>query len=117
LGIVQSVSINKNPDSTGLSVNGYPLSINVTINIEDLCHTMVTTGMDQPAFFLNNHTMFDYIAQCTGVDKYRTNSAARMVTRLALAASYGENVFYNIGSALANDVTTYVNKHTRVSDL
>lgn len=117
LGIVQSVSVNKNPDSTGLSVNGYPLSINVTITIEDLCHTMVTTGMDQPAFFLNNHTMFDYIAQCTGVDKYRTNSAARMVTRLALSASYGENVFYNLGSALANDITTLVNKHTRISDL
>jgi hypothetical protein len=117
LGIVQSVSVQKNPDSTGLSVNGYPLSINVSIQIEDLCHTLVTTGMDKPAFFLNNHTMFDYIAQCTGVDKYRTNSAARMVTRLALAASYGENVFYNLGSALANDITTLVNKHTRISDL
>ena len=117
LGIVQSVSVQKNPDSTGLSVNGYPLSINVSINVEDLCHTMVTTGMDRPAFFLNNHTMFDYIAQCTGVDKYRTNSAARMVTRLALAASCGNNALYNIGSALANDITTLVNKHTRIGSL
>jgi hypothetical protein len=71
--------------------------------------------MNEPAYFLNNQTMFDYIAQSTGVDKYRSNSAARIVTRLALAASYGTNIFYNIGSSVANDLTTLVNKHTRVS--
>jgi len=117
LGIVSSVSVIKNPDSTAVSVNGYPLSVDVTISVEDLCHCIVTSGMDKPAYFLNNNTMFDYIAQCTGVDKYRKNTAARMVTKLALAASYGNNVFYNLGSAFANDITTFVNKHTRMGDL
>ena len=115
LGIISSVSISKNPDQSALSVNGYPMSINVTIQIEDLCHTLVTTGMNEAAYFLNNRTMFDYIAQCTGVDKYRSNSAARLVTRLALAASYVNNGFYNLGQAMANDITTLANKHTRIS--
>lgn len=115
LGIIRSVSVAKNPDGGDISVNGYPLSVNVSITIEDLQHCMVTTPMDQPSYFLNNQTMFDYIAQSTGVDKYRVNSAARLVTRLALAASYGNNLFYNLGSALANDMTTLVNKHTRIS--
>jgi hypothetical protein len=115
LGIIQSVSVQKNPDQTGLSVNGYPLSVNVSITIEDLCHVMVNTPMDKPAYFLNNQTMFDYIAQCTGVDKYRTNSAARIVTRIALAASYNNNWFYNMGNAMVNDFTTAVNRHTRIS--
>lgn len=115
LGIITSVSVTKNPDGSDISVNGYPLAVNVSMTIEDLQHCMVTTPMDQPSYFLNNQTMFDYIAQSTGVDKYRVNSAARLVTRLALAASYGNNLFYNLGSALANDVTTLVNKHTRIS--
>lgn len=115
LGIIQSVSVQKNPDQTGLSVNGYPLSVNVSITIEDLCHVMVNTPMDKPAYFLNNQTMFDYIAQCTGVDKYRTNSSARIVTRIALAASYNNNWFYNMGNAMVNDFTTAVNRHTRIS--
>ena len=115
LGIVQQVSVQKNPEQNGLSVNGYPLSINVSITIEDLCHVMVNTPMDKPAYFLNNQTMFDYIAQCTGVDKYRTNSAARIITRIALAASYHENYFYNMGNAMVNDFTTAVNRHTRIS--
>lgn len=115
LGMISNVNVTKNPDGTGLSVNGYPLSIDVTMTIEDLCHTMVNTPMNKPAYFLNNQTMFDYIAQCTGVDKYRTNSAARLVTRLALAASYHKNFFYNLGSSVANDFTTAVNRHTRIS--
>lgn len=115
LGIIKTVSVTKNPDGGSMSINGYPLAVNVSITIENLQNCMVTTGMNEPAYFLNNQTMFDYIAQSTGVDKYRSNSAARVVTRLALAASYGTNIFYNIGSSIANDLTTLVNKHTRVS--
>lgn len=115
LGMITSVSVQKNPEGNSLSVNGYPLSINVTMQIEDLCHTMVSTPMNKPAYFLNNQTMFDYIAQCTGVDKYRSNSAARLVTRLALAASYHKNLFYNIGQSTTNAFHTIVNRHTRIS--
>jgi len=115
LGMITSVSVQKNPEGNALSVNGYPLSINVTMQITDLCHTMVTTPMNKPAYFLNNQTMFDYIAQCTGVDKYRSNSAARLVTRLALAASYYENIFYNMGESMTNAFHTIVNRHTRIS--
>jgi len=117
LGMITQVGITKNPDGQGLSVNGYPMSINVSVTIENLTHCMVTTPMNKPAYFLNNHTMFDYIAQCTGVDKYRNNPSARLVTRLALAASYGENFFYNLGNAFANEITTYVNKLTRINSL
>jgi hypothetical protein len=70
LGIIESLSIQKAPNGE-MSVYGYPLSINVDVVIKDLMHAMVTTPMDAPALFLNNTPMFDYIAQCTGVDKYR----------------------------------------------
>lgn len=110
LGIIESVSVTKNPDGDAVSINGYPMSINVDINVKDLMHVMVTTPMDSPALFLNNYTMFDYIAQCTGIDKYRVNSAARIVTKIALAASYVDKFFYNIGEAILSDVTSFANK-------
>jgi hypothetical protein len=109
LGMVTSVSVNKNPTGKDFSVHGYPLSIDVTMSVADLQHTLVTSPMNNPALFLNNHTMFDYIAQCAGVDRFRINPAIRLVSRLALAANAANNILQNIGNAALNDVTTYAN--------
>ena len=110
LGIVESVSVSKNPEGDGVSINGYPMSLNVDIHVKDLMHTLVTTPMNSPALFLNNYTMFDYIAQLTGVDKYRVNSAVRIITKIALAATFTDNIFYNIRDSIANDFTSMANK-------
>lgn len=112
LGMITSVTVNKNPAGKDLSINGYPLAIDVGLSIADLQHVMVTTPMNEASLFLNNRTMFDYIAECAGVDKYRVNGAIRVMTRLALATSVSgaANVFHNFGQAVLNDVTTYVNK-------
>jgi hypothetical protein len=110
LGIVESVTVSKNPEGDGVSINGYPMSLNVDIQVKDLMHTLVTTPMNSPALFLNNYTMFDYIAQITGVDKYRVNSAVRIITKIALAATFADNIFYNIRDSLANDFTSMANK-------
>jgi len=114
LGIIESLSIQKAPNGE-MSVYGYPLSINVDVVIKDLMHAMVTTPMDAPALFLNNTPMFDYIAQCTGVDKYRVNSAARIITKIALAASFSESVFYNIGEAMTSDLTHMYNSAVSIA--
>ena len=110
MGMVTSVTANKNPSGKDFSVQGFPLSIDVTITVTDLAHVLVTSPMDKPAVFLNNHTMFDYIAQCAGVDHYRVNPAIRLVSRLALAGNAAGNTFKNIGNALLNDYTSFINK-------
>lgn len=110
LGIVKSVTVTKNPGGKDTSIHGYPLSINVSINIGDLQHVLMTSGMNKVSTFLNNHTMFDYIAQCAGVDKYRVNGSMRLVARLALASSATRNAFTNIGHAIMNDFTSFANR-------
>lgn len=110
LGMVTSVQVTKNPDKKDVSVNGYPLAIDVTITVKDLQHVMMTSPMNRVSTFLNNHTMFDYIAQCAGVDKYRVNGSARLVTRLSLAAAAASNTFNSLGDAVMNDFTSYVNR-------
>lgn len=110
LGMVTSVSVNKNPSGKDFSVHGFPLSIDVTISVTDLQHVLLTSPMDKASLFLNNSTMFDYIAQCAGVDKYRVNASIRLVSRLALAASANSNFFRNIGNAVLNDFTSFANR-------
>ena len=103
LGIIESVQINKNPNGKDVSINGYPLQVDITINVKDLQHVLMTSPMNKVSTFLNNHTMFDYIAQLSGVDKYRVNGAMRTVARLALASSYSKNFLNNVGDALLSD--------------
>ena len=112
MGMVTSVSVNKNPTGKDFSVHGFPLSMDVTITVTDLQHVLVTSPMNKPAVFLNNHTMFDYIAQCAGVDKYRVNPAIRLVSRLALAGHAAGNILTNLGNGFLNDYTSFINRIT-----
>ena len=115
LGIVQKVTFTKNPEGKAVSVNGYPLSVDVSITIADLQHTLLTSPMNEISTFLNNNTMFDYIAQCCGVDKYRVNGSIRLVSKLALAASAAGNMFHNVSDAVMNDFTSLANRITGAS--
>ena len=115
LGMVSSVSVTKNPSGKDTSIHGYPLSIDVTIRVEDLQHTMMTSGMNNISMFLNNNTMFDYIAQCAGVDKYRINGSIRLASKLILASSATRNVFNNLGDAILTDFTSIANRITGTS--
>lgn len=110
LGMIESVNISKNPNGKDVSINGYPLQVDVTINVKDLQHVLMTSPMNKVSTFLNNHTMFDYIAQISGVDKYRVNGSMRTVARLALAASAVTNTFNNISNALMTDWHSLTNK-------
>lgn len=113
LGIVSSVQVTKNVDGKSMSINGFPTSIDVSITIRDLENVLVTSPMDEPSRFINNNTMFDYIAQTCGCDKYKPNGALRLVSKLALTASASNDVIYNLGTAMANDFASMWN--TKVS--
>ena len=113
LGIVTNIQVTKNVDGKSMSINGFPTSIDVSITIRDLENVLVTSPMNEPARFLNNNTMFDYIAQTCGCDKYKPNGALRLVSKLALTASASNDVIYNLGSAMANDFASMWN--TKIS--
>lgn len=114
LGMIESLTFNKNPNGKDVSINGYPLQVDVTISVRDLQHVLVTSPMNNPSVFLNNTTMFDYIAQMCGVDKYRVNGSMRTITKLALAASAcnPKNMIHNVSDALMNDWHSLCNRIT-----
>ena len=117
LAMVESLTIAKNQDGKQVSKHGFPLSVTMTINIRDLQHTLFTSPMNEVSTMLNNAPMFDYIAACSGVDRYRVNGSARLVSRLALAASAAspQNIFHNIGDAMLTDFTSMANRLTGTS--
>lgn len=108
LGMVTSVSFNKSGQEA--SIYGWPTSVDVDLTVTDLTHVLMTSPMNKVSTFMNNHTMFDYIAQCAGVDKYRVNASMRLITRLALAQSAISDFPANLGSAILNDMTTWANR-------
>ena len=110
LGMIESVQVTKNPSGKDVSINGWPTVVDVSINIRDLQHTLVTSPMNKPAVFLNNNGMFDYIAQSCGVDKYRVNGSMRTAARLALATAAANNMFASVTNAVMNDWHSLVNR-------
>lgn len=110
LGMVTGLTITKNSEGSDVSVYGYPTSVDMTINITDLQHCMMSSPLNKLSVMLNNHTMFDYIAQCCAVDKYRMNGSMRLVTKAILAAADGGNLGYNLGSALKSDFFASANR-------
>ena len=110
LGMVTGLSITKNPDGSDVSVYGYPTAVDMTINVTDLQHTLMTSPMNKASIMLNNHSMFDYIAQCCGVDKYRMNGSMRLVTKALLAAASTGNIKYNMATALKSDFYDWANR-------
>lgn len=110
LGMITGLNVTKNPSGKDVSINGWPTVVDVSITVKDLQHVMVTSPMNKPSIFLNNHTMFDYIAQSCGVDKYRVNGSMRSAARLALATAAANNMFASITNAVTNDWHSLVNR-------
>ena len=110
LGMITGLNVTKNPSGKDVSINGWPTVVDVSITVKDLQHVLVTSPMNKPSIFLNNHTMFDYIAQCCGVDKYRVNGSMRSAARLALATAAANNMFASITNAVMNDWHSLVNR-------
>ena len=110
LGMITGLNVTKNPSGKDVSINGWPTVVDVSITVKDLQHVLVTSPMNKPSIFLNNHTMFDYIAQSCGVDKYRVNGSMRSAARLALATAAANNMFASITNAVTNDWHSLVNR-------
>lgn len=85
LGIIQQMTIQKNPTGKHVSVNGFPLTVKVHFVIQELYNAMSISPANDPASFLFNETLNDYLANLSGlipsIDTYtaqRDNAFANM---------------------------------------
>lgn len=67
LGIIQNMTITKNPSTNHVSVNGFPLTVKVTFTIEELYNAMSISPANDPASFMFNETLNDYLCNLAGL--------------------------------------------------
>lgn len=67
LGIISQMSITKNPSTKHVSVNGFPLTVKVEFTIKELYNAMSISPANDPASFLFNETLNDYMANLAGL--------------------------------------------------
>lgn len=67
LGIVDSLQITKNPTQKHVSVNGFPLTVKVHMKIKELYNAMAISPANDPASFLFNETLNDYLSNLAGL--------------------------------------------------
>lgn len=70
LGIVNSISIEKNSSEDSWTVDGYPNQIKVTMNIKDLYSdlTLTPSGITNTLLFLSNSSLIEYLATLCGIN-------------------------------------------------
>ncbi|MCM1232971.1 MAG: hypothetical protein NC489_22830 [Ruminococcus flavefaciens] len=67
LGIISQMTITKNPTTKHVSVNGFPLTVKVTFTIKELYNAMSISPANDPASFMFNETLNDYMANLAGL--------------------------------------------------
>ena len=96
LGIVQNLRITKNPNQKHVSVNGYPLDIKVEMQIEELYNALSISPANDPASFLFNETLNDYMANLAGLQpSVDTYTSQRAVTFQGLEEYFTTGEFVN----------------------
>ena len=88
LGIIKTMTISKNPDNRRVSVNGYPLEIKVSFSIEELYNALSISPANDPAAFLFNETLNDYMANLAGLQPSVNTYMAQRRTALENVGNY-----------------------------
>lgn len=77
LGIISDMTIKKNPTGKHVSVHGYPLTIKVDFTIKELYNSMAVSPANDPASFMFNETLNDYLVNISGLIPSRTAYKAK----------------------------------------
>lgn len=110
LGIVDSITIDKNVSGEGLSVDGYPLEVKVGLNIKDLYSDLMITPSTDPALFVTNSGLMEYLAINCGLDLTRPDYATKINTYVGAAIEMANDIPANVGYSVATAFTELLQK-------
>lgn len=115
LGIVSEMSITKNPNGNKVSVNGFPLEVKVQFTIKELYNALSISPANDPASFLFNETLNDYMANLAGlIPSIDTYTKQREATFYALedyiTGGWLEDVASVVGEKFENWANPFVNR-------
>lgn len=67
LGIISNMTISKNPNVKHVSAQGFPLDVTVKFTIEELYNSLSISPANDPASFMFNETLNDYMSNLAGL--------------------------------------------------
>lgn len=106
LGIIEQMNITKNPNLHHVSVHGFPLTVKVEFTVRELYNAMAISPANDPASFMYNETLDDYMANLAGlVPSADTKVKQRQNTFGNLDEYMNQGMFKE---DLANIVTTFI---------
>lgn len=111
MGIISQMTITKNPNGNKVSVNGFPLEVEVSFTIKELYNAMSISPANDPASFLFNETLNDYLANISGlIPSIDTYTKQREATFNALEEYItGGGIWQDIGSVVAEKFENWAN--------
>ena len=108
MGIIRELTFSRNPEQKFVSNNGFPNSAKVTIGIDELYNAMAISAANDPASFLYNETLNDYMCNLAGIvpsmeasDMQRQNGFAQM-SQYFTSGGIGNDLI-NMGTELIED--------------
>ena len=113
LGIVESLSINRAPNSDW-SVDGYPMEIRVQLQIKDLYSDLTMTPAGSALLFLANSSLIEFIATNCGVNLITPQLSNRVKYVTAIVASSAKNAKKNVENAVVDSFESLIASFTRV---
>lgn len=91
LGIVSSISINKNVSPESWTNDGFPSEMDVTLQLTDLYSDLTMSPQSSPAMFLSNSSLIDYLATTCGLSLIQPQINMRLkYTIQAIKNSFGD---------------------------
>ena len=113
LGIVESLSINRAPNSDW-SVDGYPMEIRVQLQIKDLYSDLTMTPAGSALLFLANSSLIEFIATNCGVNLITPQLSNRVKYVTAIVSSSAKNAKKNVENAVVDSFESMIASFTRV---
>lgn len=114
MGIISQLEITKNKSLHAVNVNGFPLEVEINLTIEELYNALSISPGNDPASFLFNETLNDYMANLAGlqpsVDTY-TQQRQVMLAGLGNFFTSGEMI-NDFADSLLTGLENFINPMT-----
>ena len=100
MGIVTSMTVNKNTTDGSVNVDGMPLDISVNLTIRDLYSKMSITSASEPSMFLSNGSLIDFLAVNCGLNVLEPQLQTKAEAILEIFQGSFFDFFGNVASAI-----------------
>lgn len=104
MGIVSSLSISKRTSDGSVNVDGLPMELEVNLNIQDLYSDMSIASSSEPALFLMNGSLVDFLAVNCGVDIIEPHIQEKIDAIVETYMSSLKDVGFNLGMTVVQGV-------------